>query len=298
MKNFGINNAFIRIHWKELTQKDFQALRESIDTIHHALQFVAIVGKYLLPPRTDDSHTAMEWISSRMIFAGEWINADRTFRVTLNPELLRLELCDYDWNCLSEINMVNKTKMEIYALLKLQLSQLGVSVANLSIDMHYDIPRHITDNGGTYKIENPDHFREIANYYSNAHLVLKQVIANVNEATLIRCWPHHIDLATNIIVQRDENGSLLRTIGVGITPPDTYYNEPYFYMRIWSRDNLEITEFPELNAGRWHQKDWTGAVLKISKLASKNNINDQVEVMTTFIKTGLMYFYNELITYS
>ena len=298
MKNFDINNAFIRIHWKELTQEDYQKLKESINIIHHALQFVAIVGKHVLPPRKDDSHTAMEWIPSRMVFAGEWIHADKTFRVTLNPERLRLELCDYDWNCLSEINMVNKTKMEIYALLKSQLAKLGVSVANLSIDMHYDLPRHFTDNGETYKIENPDHFREIANYYSNAHLILKQVIANVSEATLIRCWPHHMDLATNIIVQRDENGLLLRTIGVGLTPPDTYYNEPYFYIRIWSEDNIQFKEIPDPEVGRWHQKDWTGTVLKVSKLASKNGINDQVDVITTFLKTGLMYFYNELSTYS
>ncbi len=298
MKNFDINNAFIRIHWKELVQKDYPALKESIDTIHHALQFVAIVGKYLLPPRTDDSHTAMEWNSTRKVFAGEWINADRTFRVTLNPELLRLGLCDYDWNCLSEINMVDKTKMEIYAILKSKLSQLGVSVANLSIDMHYDLPRHVTDNGGVYKIVNPDHFKEIANYYSNANLILKQVIANVSEATQIRCWPHHMDLATNIIVHRDVNGTVARTISVGITPPDTYYNEPYFYMQIWTRDSFDITDFPELPAGRWYNKDWTGAVLKLSKLTAKNSINEQVDIMTNFLRSGLLFFYNKLSIYS
>ena len=42
--------------------------------------------------------------------------------------------------------------------------------------------------------------------------------------TPTRCWPHHFDLATVV-----ELGQA-RSIGIGLSPGDDYYAQPYFYL--------------------------------------------------------------------
>ena len=67
----------------------------------------------------------------------------------------------------------------------------------------------------------------------------------------IRIWPHHFDL-----------GAILPgTIGVGLSPGDAYYAEPYFYVTPPS----PIDRGPAIaGGGFWRTDGWTGAVLLAS----------------------------------
>ena len=50
-----------------------------------------------------------------------------------------------------------------------------------------------------------------------------------------------------------------RSVGVGMTPGDGGYPEPYFYVTPWPYPNPEV--LPRLATGSWHTEGWTGAVL-------------------------------------
>ena len=58
----------------------------------------------------------------------------------------------------------------------------------------------------------------------------KRLIAHKLDAPPVRCWPHHFDLDTLIYFDRKEP---VRTMGVGFSPGDEYYDEPYFYVSIY-----------------------------------------------------------------
>ncbi|NNE17483.1 MAG: hypothetical protein HKN10_03295, partial [Myxococcales bacterium] len=58
-----------------------------------------------------------------------------------------------------------------------------------------------------------------------------------------------------------------RSIGVGFSPGDGSYDQPYFYVTPWPYP--EASSLPRLTKGaEWHRSGWTGAVLTAERLLS------------------------------
>jgi hypothetical protein len=74
----------------------------------------------------------------------------------------------------------------------------------------------------------------------------------------VRCWPHHFDIA--ILVRLEEgHPESARAIGIGMSPGDNYYAQPYFYVGPYPKPDTD--NLPQLPPGsRWHTKDFFGAV--------------------------------------
>ncbi len=101
---------------------------------------------------------------------------------------------------------------------------------------------------------------QLANHYGHAYVALQKLVAGEPEPTPIRTWPHHFDMAT--ILPGSAEGS---TIGVGFSPGDTTFEEPYWY----------ITPSPLKKAGpksplpdrwTWNTDGWTGMLLTASRM--------------------------------
>jgi hypothetical protein len=64
------------------------------------------------------------------------------------------------------------------------------------------------------------------------------------------------------IIALDQGSGTLesaRTVSIGLSPGDHYYNEPYFYVTPWPYpDPPKLPPLSDL--GRWHLKDFTAAV--------------------------------------
>jgi hypothetical protein len=103
---------------------------------------------------------------------------------------------------------------------------------------------------------------ELALYYAHAFETLRSIVKGEPEATPIRTWPHHFDMAT--ILPGSGEGS---SIGFGLSPGDGSYAEPYWYITP-SPFNLEVKarELPE--PWQWHTEGWNGIVLTASRLLS------------------------------
>jgi len=73
-----------------------------------------------------------------------------------------------------------------------------------------------------------------------------------------RCWPHHFDVA--VLVRLEEGaGEAARSIGVGFSPGDEYYQEPYLYVSPYP--GPESPTLPALPpGGHWHTKEFFAAV--------------------------------------
>jgi hypothetical protein len=73
------------------------------------------------------------------------------------------------------------------------------------------------------------------------------------------CWPHHFDIATLVSLEEGSPANA-RSIGVGASPGDQYYDQPYFYISPWPRFDGEKLPDPPA-PGRWHTEGFFGAVL-------------------------------------
>ena len=76
----------------------------------------------------------------------------------------------------------------------------------------------------------------------------------------VRCWPHHFDIATLISLDAG-GGEETRSVGVGMTPGDGGYAQPYFYVTPWPYPGA--TSLPPLREPAfWHTEGWAGAVIE------------------------------------
>lgn len=76
--------------------------------------------------------------------------------------------------------------------------------------------------------------------------------------TPVRCWPHHFDIAM-VVELDDPKGESARSIGIGLSPGDGYYAQPYVYLS--PTPAPDTTDLPQLPpGGRWHTKEFFGAV--------------------------------------
>jgi hypothetical protein len=75
----------------------------------------------------------------------------------------------------------------------------------------------------------------------------------------VRCWPHHFDIA--MLLELDKKHS----IGIGLSPGDEYYAQPYFYLSpVPKPDTGNLPALPP--GGRWHTKDFFGAVAPANEI--------------------------------
>jgi hypothetical protein len=105
---------------------------------------------------------------------------------------------------------------------------------------------HAVAHGAPFAPDSAD-LQRLASLYATANCELKRIGE-------VRCWPHHFDIATLLTVGAG------RTIGIGLSPGDELYEDPYWYVSPYpypeDRDNT-----PALPSGFWNQQPWFGAVL-------------------------------------
>jgi hypothetical protein len=125
--------------------------------------------------------------------------------------------------------------------------------------------------GDSFDASEKSQFEELAKWFANGASILGSLARSIHDASEVRCWPHDFDVATLVPVAAE------RTIGVGLEPGDSYYDEPYFYVSTHPRvPAAQARSRPLWGRGTWHTRQWTGAVLTGSRLESASKQEWQV----------------------
>lgn len=241
--------------------------RDLVDTrlqLHHAAQLVAALGNSLLPPVWDYSHTALAWEDG--LLTSPVASGQRPFRVMLDFGKAMLILTDHvdgahNYKSLMPLN--GHTLTATLDQLRAAVTLMGYDGAKLQPPDYKpgEFPDHPLADGKEFII-NPEQAAELARYYTLANDLL-QAVATDPQASPVRIWPHHFDMAT--LISLDEGGGEeARTVGVGMSPGDDGYPEPYFYVTPWPYPPTD--KLPPLPHGSWHTEGWTGAVLTATDL--------------------------------
>ena len=251
---------------------------------HYASQILAAVGKCLLKPRADDSHTAVQWLDRLQALVGDEIPGG--LRVGLRLRDLRLLLLTKDGNELASHSLTGRTlKGGIQWLTEQLADETGTKDRPVIVRPDYEMPQSDLEGSGKF---DPDAaaLGELARWFANADRALQFVAAREREALQVRCWPHHFDVATLLNLDPYEPAEKARTIGVGMSPGDGSYRQPYFYVTPWPYP--KTADLPGLTGGGvWHRDGWTGAILSGAKLTSANTAERQVDTLTEFLGSAL-----------
>ncbi len=269
--------------WQALGKRDPLALENARLQIHWAAQTIAAAGMTLIEHAADDSHTNMEWLGGRHLLAGQVVAGEPSFRVAIDPSDLTLLLLELDDDEIGQLSLNGHTLEQGYDWLSSMILPL-IEEDDVELDRPtFELPQHPGAAGEHFSIDDAASFVEVGRWFANADLVLRAAQEETPTASPVRCWPHHFDIATLIEVDRDPK----KSIGVGMTPGDGNYAEPYWYVTPWpypAADNL-----PPLETGAWHTDGWIGAVLTGSAVVAAGDARAQHDLSTRFVKSAISH---------
>jgi len=281
------------ILWKQLTQTYNPKLNDALQHQHQAAQFIALIGKHLVPQQSDDSNTNMEFVFDKNILVGNPFPGG--FRVGLNLIDLKLIILNHESLSINEISLDGKNKQEVFDELKTALSNAGVDTSKFSLELHYEIPEHPIDKGAAFSLKNRATFVENTKYRHNAEIIIQEIIENIADAEAVRIWPHHFDTGSFVALSKSKEGQLMQSIGLGFAIPDAMIDEPYFYLSFWSEKPIERTKNMEtLQNGKWMMPDWNGGVLRLSDILTQTSAQKQHEFVRSFFKQGIDFLLKHL----
>ncbi|MBW4621495.1 MAG: hypothetical protein KME17_19310 [Cyanosarcina radialis HA8281-LM2] len=283
--------------WQIVPNIKPQDLTESRLQLHYAIQFIAAVGSALAEPLPDYSHTSLEWHPDLEMFVGAPIRAEKPFRVALDPVHLISQILDKQGEAIASYPLHQQTLAAGLEWHKQQISQLGADASNIAFLTYPpdDFPDHPIARGTAFDASQAASDREeLQRYYANTHQLLQAIVATTEDASPIHTWPHHFDMATLISLPGQKNGEPM-TIGIGMSPGDRSYGEPYWYVSPYPYPNTG--NLPPLEGnGFWHTQHWVGAVLTASRLTPDLAARSQVKAfLDSALQASKTFFRTELI---
>lgn len=244
--------------WETLGAVELHDLIDARQQIHWATQAVAAVGKQLLPHQADFGEQSFTWLAGPRVLAQGVVDAPRPFRAAVRLAEPTLLLLDEDGETLVRMPLEGRTLDEAYEWVRRECEGLLGRPLGKPLERPEGIPEHPVSTGTPFALAGSAAPAELERYYSGADRLLRGLRERNPGASPVRCWPHHFDLATLILLDPEADPEKARSIGVGLSPGDSGYPEPYFYVLPWPRPTGEL---PALDGGSWNTEGWLGAVL-------------------------------------
>lgn len=248
--------------WDDLGAVDPTALGEARLQAHHAVQWATRAARANLTPMPGDSQTNLGWdrANAALVSHDLPMRTDSPLRVGLQIATMTL------------VVLRGATPAEQFALDGHRHAEAGAWLDRLAMSaglalpggesLPYAIPAHPVGDGAAYATAtHRAEFAALAHWFAAADDVLEDIRASLPQgaASPVRCWPHHFDIAT-LWTLGDGDAETARSVGIGMSPGDAYYAQPYFYVSPWPRPAPE--KLPPLPApGHWHTADFIGAIL-------------------------------------
>ncbi|MGI9387312.1 MAG: hypothetical protein ACR2OX_07760 [Methyloligellaceae bacterium] len=251
---------------------------------HKAAQLLTKAARANLTAAPDDSHSNLGWDSDGKQFLSQPLpREDNQYFIGLSLAPLGLRLLN-DGELAVELTLNNVSYSEASAWLDTRLERVGLN-ASAAVDLPYDLPPGVEEIAHFIGGDQSETLQALAAWFDFAQSLLSEFAEDKANLTPgpspVRCWPHHFDIATYVSLEEGEFETA-RGIGVGMSPGDENYDQPYFYINPWP--NLNPDDLPELmEPGHWHREGFVGAIATAEQVLSLNDISGKLPV---FVNTA------------
>ena len=253
-----------------LSTDDPEAFVDAWRQWHHLCQAIAEVGKSWGDPKADDSHSTLGYWPGNGNFysSAEGAGVQAGWQVA-PPHVDVTKAKDNEpWQS-ATLEYDGLTVAEVTAWVRAQAERFAGPPRQASVPAP-DLPDHPVADGEPLSYSGET--GAVYNHYVWTQLLLERLAEALDPEMTgehdlsIHIWPHHFDLASLYVADRDGGGSMTKTIGVGLTPPDTVEASGYWYVSPWSKTELAAPfATPELPIGRWVDRGGVAmAVLPLS----------------------------------
>jgi len=239
---------------------------------HRAAQHLTRAARANLPAEPDDSQSNLGWDSERQAFLSHPLNG--TF-VGLSLVPLTMFLFGDDERS-PVLALDNKTEGQLSHWLDERLTEFGLNKAS-NIALPYELPTDVTAVT-SYDSKSTASLSALAHWFDATAVTLDKFV-KANAAirpgpSPARCWPHHFDLATYVSFETGDPETT-RGMGIGLSPGDEGFNEPYLYINPWP--HLDANTLPDPVApGHWHTQGYVGLIATATELSTCDHIGNAI----------------------
>lgn len=237
-------------------------LRDARIQLHWAAQVLSAAADRWMQALPDDGHTNMAWSSDTGALLGNAVASGLQLALAVRGFELRTMLGD---RTVAALSLNGQTLAEAMSWADVQLAGAEGRPARGIQARDYDMPDHPVRGGAAFSPD-PLALAELAGWFAHGDAVLREIAAGTERALPVRVWPHHFDAGS--IRYLAEPGPSAPQIGFGMSPGDSYYEQPYFYVTAFPlRPDLQFPALPE--GGFWREREpFIGAVLLGSTIAA------------------------------
>lgn len=236
-------------------------LGEARAMAHRAAQLLTRAARANLPAEPDDSHSNLGWQPERKMF---W---SRPLPGIEGPCFIALAFAPMALHVFSggrprdRLDLAGVTVDKAGAWLDRQLGQLDLKPA-ARLSLPYELPAEVAQIVEFDTMHSAAALEVLATWFATAHEILSG-FAGRNSTILpgpsaVRCWPHHFDIATYVGLEEGDFETA-KGIGVGLSPGDESYPQPYFYINPWPHPETDtLPQAPQ--PGHWHTDGFVGVI--------------------------------------
>lgn len=266
--------------WKNLQDNLNTVLEQAQKEAHRAVQLAGVTARSLLPYDKSDSIANLGWNASEGVLIGHEI---ATYQTGIRLKDLTLLLFREE-QILFSVEMAGKNFIDTFEWLKQKLTEAGLEGNKLSWELPYELPEYASAKEKKFDLAQPIGFEELANYFHNANFLLQELVDATPEASSLRCWPHHFDLGSLIVLEAGKDPETAKSVGFGFSPGDHHYTTPYFYINPYPTPDADVnTDFPLTSQGHWHTEGWKGIILTADKFVGEHGEN----IVRDYLKEGI-----------
>jgi hypothetical protein len=270
--------------WRPLGQVSPLRLVDARLQIHWAAQVPASLGFTYGTPVPDYSHTSFSGRVDDGVFRLVSGSGPAGVRATLRIADLTLELFDAAGRPLDRMHLHGVTLDDAYAWLQEALATHAGGRRPLARPDH-PLPDHPVASGAPFAYNETPAYDALERWFANALALLAHARSGHDPSPAIHIWPHHLDMAFLLVLDPSAPPEETRSIGVGMSPGDGSYTQPYFYVNHWPR--ADPSRLPDLPVGAWHTEGWIGAVFVGEAVAAFGSIAGQVDAVTRFVDAAV-----------
>ena len=239
---------------------------------HHACQWPSRAARANLEPIADDSHSNLGWDSDLQALMSHDLGGGRKLGFCF-PDASLIAISDGAVSWQLDLASV-KDDAGIGAATDEWLRSIGLVPAT-ETDLPYSLSDSYNFDSGIPHAE----LKVLGDWYQVAHSALTDLIAAVADQLVgtpaVRCWPHHFDIAALCMLEAGDPETA-RSIGLGLSPGDDTFPEPYFYTNPWPTP--AIGGLPEAEAPRrWHTSGFVSVIVHAGEMRGVDNFAELLE---------------------
>lgn len=236
---------------------DWPAVANARLQAHCALQWPARAARANLPEVADDSHASLTWDESLRAP----MSAPLPGGLRVGLRISTLELISTRGAGTDVFALAGKTDADASAWIDSALREGGLEPAGM-ITLPYEVER------ASYAAVDEAACAELSGWFAAASAALEALRSQLVDlqpgAGPVYLWPHHFDIATLVRLEKGDP-EFARSVGVGLSPGDGHYAQPYAYVSPWPSPDA-ATLPPAPRGGHWHTQDFVAAVATADEL--------------------------------